>query len=295
MWCDTSGMPRPDVHAAGAVVLRKGSRGREVLLVHRPAYDDWSFPKGKLDRGETRPAAAVREVGEETGLRIRLGPSLGTQSYPSRGARKVVHYWVGRVVGDDDVSGYLVNEEIDEVVWLPWEEARERLSYGFDRDTLAQAEGLRRKTRPLVLLRHGASRSRKRWRGDDRDRPLLAEGRRQAERIVPVLAAYGVTRLVSSSSLRCVQTVAPYSAACGWAMERTDRISEEDATAESVLEVVDGLLHAGEGSLLCTHRPVLPAVLDALGVADVSLEPGAMLVAHHRKGTVLATELHPAP
>src|SRR5215212_1167668 len=99
-----------EVRAAGAVVLRRG----QVLLVHRPAYDDWSFPKGKLDRGEPSPVAAVREVGEETGVRVRLGMPLSTQSYPHGGRTKVVDYWVARVIGDHDVSGYLVNDEIDE-------------------------------------------------------------------------------------------------------------------------------------------------------------------------------------
>jgi len=88
-----------DVRAAGAVVLRKG----RVLLVHRPAYDDWSFPKGKLDRGESTVAAAIREVEEETGLRVRLGVPLSRQSYPTAARTKVVDYWVGRVVGDHDV------------------------------------------------------------------------------------------------------------------------------------------------------------------------------------------------
>src|SRR5437868_5505689 len=115
---------RPDeVRAAGAVVLRNN----QVLLVHRPAYDDWSFPKGKLDPGESAPVAAVREVAEETGVRIRLGVPLRTQSYPNGGGRtKVVDYWVGRVVGDHDVSGYLVNDEIDEVCWVGVDKAERR-------------------------------------------------------------------------------------------------------------------------------------------------------------------------
>ena len=97
--------------SAGAVVLRKasGSNGKgelEVLLVHRPKYDDWSFPKGKLDRGETTAAAAVREVEEETGLRVRLGVPLSRQSYPNGARTKVVDYWTGRVTGDHDVSTY---------------------------------------------------------------------------------------------------------------------------------------------------------------------------------------------
>lgn len=283
---------RPDVHAAGAVVRRKGG---EVLLVHRPRYDDWAFPKGKLDRGEHRITAAVREVGEETGLRIRLGPPLAPQRYPSAGRMKTVHYWVGLVVGDDDVAGYLVNHEIDDLRWLPRDEARDLLTYPHDRDTLDEAFRLPRRSRALVVLRHATARARATWRGEDRVRPLAAAGRREADRIVPLLAAYDVGRIVSSSSTRCVETVAPYATECGWPVETLDGLTEEDATAESVAEAVDDLLAAGEAAVLCTHRPVLPAVLDALGVPAVPLEPGGMLVVHHRRGRVLASEVHGAP
>ena len=109
----------PDVVAAGAVVTRKGPQGREVLLVHRPKYDDWSFPKGKQDPGEHVTATAVREVLEETGVEIRLGRPLPPQLYGVSGGRaKKVHYWVGHVVGDDDVSGYQINDEVDELGWF---------------------------------------------------------------------------------------------------------------------------------------------------------------------------------
>ena len=92
----------PDILAAGVVVFRPG---REVLLVHRPKYDDWSFPKGKLDRGEHPVAAAVREVAEETGVHVRLGPALPSQRYPVARRMKTVHYWTGRVVGDEHALG----------------------------------------------------------------------------------------------------------------------------------------------------------------------------------------------
>jgi 8-oxo-dGTP diphosphatase len=100
-----------------------------------------------------------------------------------------------------------------------------------------------------------------------------------------------VSRLVTSSSTRCVATVAPYADASGWRVESDDRLSEEDATAGGVGEVVTDLLDS-KRSLLCTHRPVLPAVWEALGIAEVRLETAEMLVLHHRKGRVLATETH---
>lgn len=282
--------PQPaDVQSAGAVVFRSGKR---VLLVHRPRYDDWSFPKGKLDRGEHHCSAAVREVAEETGVGIRLGVPLASQRYSTGTRMKTVTYWTGRVVGDPDVSGYVANAEIDGVAWVEFDEALEQLTYDYDQDTLREASELGRKTHALVVLRHGQARSRKAWRGDDRLRPLVQPGRLQSQKLVPVLAAYGITRLVTSSSLRCLETLMPYSRASESKLRATDRLSEEDATDSSVRRVVAGLLESGRGAVLCTHRPVLPAVFDALGVADPKLENGGMLVAHLREGKVLATELH---
>lgn len=282
----------PDVVAAGAVVTRKGG---DVLLVHRPKYDDWSFPKGKLDPGEHVTTAAVREVAEETGLDIRLGPPLRSQRYhPESGEPRMkrVHYWVGRVVGDDDVSSYKVNDEIDEVVWLPLEETRERLHYEYDRATLAEFEAVRKKTFPLVILRHGRATSRKSWQKDDRERPLTKAGQFQAEQVVPVLGAYGVTHILTSSSRRCWATVAPYADVADLDMADTDDLSEEDATPETVAEQLHGLLALKEASVLCTHRPVLPMVFEALGLEPQHLAPGSVFVVHHRKGRVVAIEHH---
>lgn len=285
-----------EVVSAGAVVL---GRGGEVLLVHRPRYDDWSFPKGKLDRGEHATAAAVREVEEETGVRVRLGLPLADQKYPIRAGTKRVRYWIGRAVGDGDVSGYAPNTEIDEVGWFPIDKARRRLSYEFDVDTLAEALEHRRKTRTLVILRHSQARSRKAWRSDDRERPLLATGRHQATKLVPVLGAYDVRRLLSSSSSRCVQTLEPYAAATGGRLRTDHLLSEEDASRGGIRRLVTGLLDdlgdrpASAGVLvLCTHRPVLPWVFDAAGIEDPGLAPGELVVLHLKKGRVRVSERH---
>lgn len=269
-------------------------KGGDVLLIHRPRYDDWSFPKGKLDPGEHAVTAAIREVAEETGLDVRLGPALPGQRYGlSNGRTKAVSYWTGRVVGDDDVGRYVVNEEIDEVAWVAWEKARDLLTHVHDRETLDDARALRRKTRALVVLRHGRARSRKAWRGDDRRRPLLALGGVQAERLVPLLAGFGVTDVHSSSSTRCVDTVAPYCDTTGWPLTLHESLTEEGVRADAVAGLVGDLLGTHAGVVVCTHRPVLPVVLAATGVRDdVRLEPGEMLVVHHRKGRIVATERH---
>ena len=282
------GEPR-DVRAAGAVVTRKG----EVLLVHRPKYDDWSFPKGKLDPGEHEVTAAVREVAEETGLDVRLGPALSPQRYRmSNGRWKHVDYWTAKVLGNDDVGRYRPNDEIDAVEWVPWKSAMTRLTYPHDRDTLAEARPLRRRTHAVVVLRHGKARSRGAWRKDDRLRPLVQLGELQAERLVPLLAAFAVTAAHTSPSVRCVQTVGPFVDTTGRRTVLHDELSEEHASAEGVAQLVDSLLRGSQSVVLCTHRPVLPTVLDALGAPGVELDPGAMLVVHHRKGRVVATEVH---
>jgi 8-oxo-dGTP diphosphatase len=294
-------MPPPsdgarEVVSAGAVVFGPGGT---VLLVHRPKYDDWSFPKGKLDRGEHATAAAVREVEEETGLRIRLGLPLADQRYPIRAGTKRVHYWVARAVGDGDVSGYEPNAEIDEVGWFPIDKARVRLSYQFDVDTLEEALGQARKTRTLVVLRHSQARSRKAWRSDDRERPLLVTGRHQASRLVPVLAAYDVRLPVNSTSPRCVETLAPYAEATGHRLRTDHLLSEEDASRKGVRGVVEELVEAlvdrpasAGGVVVCTHRPVLPLVFDAVGIEDPELSTGELVVLHLRKGRVVAAERH---
>jgi 8-oxo-dGTP pyrophosphatase MutT (NUDIX family)/phosphohistidine phosphatase SixA len=277
-----------EVRAAGAVVLRKG----HVLLVHRPAYDDWSFPKGKLDAGELSPVAGVREVFEETGLRVRLGVPLTSQAYPNGARTKVVDYWVGRVVGDHDVGDYQVNDEIDEVAWVEVDKAARQLSYERDEQTLSEALAIGRKTRALVILRHGQARARKAWRKDDRRRPLLVRGTAQARAAAPVLDAYGVTRIVTSSSTRCAETVAPYAGRSGLPVTRTDALSEEDATATTVYPIVEELLRADQDAVLCTHRPVLPAVYDAIGIPVEPQATGELVVVHHRRGRVRALERH---
>ena len=273
------------MRAAGAVVTRKGG---DVLLVHRPKYDDWSFPKGKLDPGEHVVTAAVREVAEETGLDVRLGPPLAGQRYrTSNGRWKTVDYWPGArsAATTSAATGPT---------------PRSTPSSGCRRTRPGPAHLPLRPRHPARGAAAAPPHARA-GRAAPRRGPLaqrLAPGRpappaaarRPAPGRAPGAAARGVRRHAAhtSSSTRCVQTVTPYVDVTGWPVKLHDVLTEEDATVEAWCDLVDDLLDGGESAVLCTHRPVLPTVLDALGVPDVRLEPGAMLVVHHRKGRVVA-------
>jgi 8-oxo-dGTP diphosphatase len=120
------------IRAAGGLVLREG----RVLLVHRPRYDDWTLPKGKLDADESWEAAALREVEEEAGVRCRLVRELPAVEYEAKGRPKRVRYWLMEVADD---PGFAPNDEVDEVRWLPSEEALALLTYERDRELVRAA------------------------------------------------------------------------------------------------------------------------------------------------------------
>ena len=126
----------PEVRAAGGVLVRRGEKGPEVAVIHRPKYEDWSLPKGKLDGDESYEQAALREVEEETGMQAELGPELGSIHYRDRkGRTKLVRYWLMRVTGGEFRPG----PEVDELRWLAPDAARELLSYEHDADLVREA------------------------------------------------------------------------------------------------------------------------------------------------------------
>jgi len=134
--CAAGGPLTPVVRAAGGVVVRGTGAEAAVLLVHRPAYDDWTFPKGKVDPGESDEDCAVREVEEETGLRCVLGRELQSTTYDdARGRPKVVRYWVMEVAGGE----LRFEHEVDGARWLPVDEAAALLAYERDIAVLHEA------------------------------------------------------------------------------------------------------------------------------------------------------------
>ena len=128
---------KDEVKAAGGVVVRDGDDGPELALVHRPRYDDWSLPKGKLEKDESFSDGALREVEEETGLACELGAELSPVRYRDRkGRRKVVRYWEMRALG----GKFKKNDEVDEIRWVSPKQAVELLDYEHDRKLVSELD-----------------------------------------------------------------------------------------------------------------------------------------------------------
>jgi 8-oxo-(d)GTP phosphatase len=289
--------PGRPILAGGAVVTREHPpRGTEVLIIHRKRYDDWTLPKGKVEVGESVPACAVREVREETGVTIRLNVPLDSISYEAGNAGlKKVDYWAGVVL---DSVRRAPDAEVDVVSWLPVRAALGRLTYSHDHFLVQQCLA-QPPTTPLIILRHAKAMDRKDWSRKDAARPLNARGRRQSAMLTPMLTAYGVTKLVSSTSTRCVATVLPYKDERKLAVETHNLLTEEEGkdnpkgVGNLVHKIRAATLKSGEPTVVCVHRPVLPHILDALDIAPTNLVTGEFLVAHlTADGMVHALERH---
>ena len=281
--------------AAGAVVTRIGPSGTEYLLIHRGYRSDWTFPKGKVDPGEHVLTAAIREVREETGYAIELGIPLPTQTYKVEGRLKDSHYWVGKLLSGE----FVPNDEVDEIAWLPFEQAKDKLTYEHDLEVLAAAANAI-PTIAFAILRHTQSVKRVEWllSADglsevDASRPLTAVGRMQANSLVGALAAFGIAKIHSSDSRRCRDTVGPYATARSLSVTLEKTVSEErhkDNPEKAMARVMD-LAGIASPTVLCTHRPVLPTVMGSLSsiftlvdeakkAFDPALTPGSLVVFH---------------
>jgi 8-oxo-dGTP pyrophosphatase MutT (NUDIX family) len=254
---------RQTIGAAGGVLRRVGDSGPEVVLVHRPRYDDWTFPKGKAEPGESDLETALREVEEETGLRCAPGRELPSTRYrDSRGRRKIVRYWTMVVQS----GAFEPRDEVDEISWLIPELAGFKLSYKRDLDVLFAVPD------PLLVVRHASAGDWAEWEGDDARRPLDERGRRQAAALVDQLGPYTIKRIVSSPFDRCVQTVAPLAQARGLEVELSDDLAEgSDSERARAL-----LLGLDSEALACAQGPQLSELFGKVKKgATVAVEVGA--------------------
>ncbi|BCQ09901.1 putative 8-oxo-dGTP diphosphatase 1 [Mycobacterium heckeshornense] len=249
------------IPAAGAVLWRpRGDEEEvEIALIHRPRYDDWSLPKGKVDVGETEPVTAVREVFEETGHRAHLGRRIAAVSYPIEQGIKKVRYWAARSTGGE----FTPNHEVDQLVWLPVAAAMKKVGYAQDRKVLRRFAERPADTQTVLIVRHGSAGSRSRFSGDDSKRPLDKKGRAQAEALIGQLLAFGATDVYAADRLRCHQTVEPLAEELGVVIGNEPLLTEE-AYAENpkrarrrVLEIAA----RGHTPVICTQGKVIPDLI----------------------------------
>jgi 8-oxo-dGTP diphosphatase len=293
---------KPAVVAAGGVLWHRNTAGEVVIgLVHRPRYDDWSLPKGKLEDGEPLIACAYREIMEETGLDVQLGPLIGEVEYFVPDGLKQVTYWSARVLGTPGV--FVPNDEVDAMEWLPLEEAAVRLTRESDREILEQFDDVPYDTQPLVMLRHAKALDRSEWQGEDEDRPLDLLGQQQAKRIHAIYQVYALTEIHTSDAVRCFDTVAGIVRTLGLTSIVKGALSEYTfkKNKEKSLDYIKELIKVDQAALVCSHNPVIPRMMEKITKKidfeydREKLQPGEAWVIHHDKKKVKQIDRIAAP
>ena len=289
------------IQAAGTIVWRRNESGEvEVAIIHRPKYDDWSFPKGKCEGGENSIACAYRETVEETGFEIRFKEFLGEISYSAEGTAKRVKYWSAKFLRQ---VGTPLQGEVDQVLWKSPNETEELLSRESDREILKRFLGTELDTQVLILLRHAKAIAREDWQNEDLDRPISVVGEQQAKRLISTLTPFGIGEIHSSSAVRCYETINPLARALSLDYFFTDSLTEYVFTknAARTFKYIDRLLENGEPTLICGHNPILPQYLaekysrQGFEISEAALKPGDAWILHHIGKEVISVDHLPAP
>lgn len=290
----SNGGQRRATPAAGGVLWRQDGERVLVAVVHRPRYEDWTLPKGKLHAGEHPLVAAVREVREETGAEVAAGRRLPSVEYRfDADSIKQVSFWVMRYRDGEHTAG----DEVDRVRWATVAEATQQLSYPVDRTVLADFARLPSDTHTLLLMRHAKAGKRSAYSGDDRLRPLDKAGRRQAREAAPVLAAFGPQRVLAADRVRCEQTVQPLADRLGLRVLSAPALSDEayGKDPEAGLAMVREWVEQPGTTVICSQGETIPAMLEQLGVPDGPhpARKGSVWALSIANGGVIAADYYP--
>ena len=256
-------------------------------MIHRPRYDDWSFPKGKLSPGEDEIEGAVREVLEETGFRVRVGRPLGEVRYMKSSGDserpKVVRYWAMEAEG----GSFSPTREVDRLEWVTVDEAREMLTQQHDKKLLEKFVRGPALSGSVLLVRHGRAGDSSAWEGDDRKRPLDDVGWMQAEGLVRLLSRFDVEEIISADVDRCVQTVEPLGEALGLAIRQEDLFSQAGYPAheDEAIHLIRKLGESLSSTVVCSQGEVIPDLLERFAALDHVDLPDPLPV---KKGSVSA-------
>lgn len=284
----------PTVAAAGGVVWRGRHGDIEVALVHRPRYDDWTLPKGKLMDGESELAAAVREVGEELGAAVAVSRRVGRVQYRDGGAKKTVAYWAMRYLAGE----FVPNDEVDAIEWLTPAHAGKRLTYAVDLPVLTDFAALPVPDSVILLVRHAKAGKRSEWRRDDRLRPLDPVGAEQAQELAEFLRRFAPLRVISADVTRCVQTVEPLAASLGLDVHVEPAFGDacylETPTATETALLA--LAKPGWVTVVCSQGTTIPALIDTLapGTDSSDTRKGATWALSFVDGDIIAVDYYGA-
>jgi 8-oxo-dGTP diphosphatase len=287
--------PAVPVRAAGGVVWRRGETDLEIALVHRPRYDDWTLPKGKVDSGEELLDTAVREVLEEMGAQVEVSRRVGRVRYQVDEGRKSVTFWAMRCVE----HSFTPHAEVDDVRWLPPAQARQELSYDTDRHVLDDFASVPVPDSVIVLVRHSRAGKRAAWQGEDALRPLDAVGEQQAQRLSQLLRYFRPGVIRAADRTRCVQTVQPLATQLDLQVQVEPAFADEffmdnpGGTETALLS----LAKPGRVSVVCSQGTAVPALIDHLapGVRSSETRKGAFWVLSFVDGDVVAADHYDAP
>ena len=252
------------ISAAGAVVWRKHKDNfTEVAIIHRPKYDDWSFPKGKIEVGESLIACAHREVLEETNLQTEFGPHLGQVEYFTPDGLKKVTYWSAKVIAE---KPFRTNTEVDQLKWIPITKVIEVLTNETDKEIFDKFVKVKFNSKPFILLRHARAITRDEWQGEDDDRPLSSSGQNQAMRLLSTYQVFNIDQIHSSDAVRCYDTVKSMAKGLDIKLEVSSKLSESTykKDKEKAFDYVRELIKEDKSILICSHNPILPKMLNKI-------------------------------
>jgi 8-oxo-dGTP diphosphatase len=290
--------PNESIWAAGCVVARRTKKGKpEYLIVHRPRYDDWSLPKGKVDKGEAFLDAALRELKEETGITGTKPRLVGSIGYLTKaGNPKVVRWWLTEV----KKGKFTPNSEVDKVKWLSLKRATRKVTYRNDREVLDRANDmyLAKSAGMVYLIRHACAGRRDDLDPNDRFRKLDKRGKRQRKAIRDLLMAHPITRIGSSTYERCLATVKPSSKRLGIPIEPETALVEGSHPHRLVGLIAD---LQEESVVLCSHADVIADFIGHLFAEQVPMdgplawEMGSIWELRTVKGRVVSGRYVPPP